>query len=177
MSHANALLTPRTRLRLARLVVEDGWPYTTAGKYFHIKVRTSRKWAQRYRAEARSRDAGPVFPSTHHAYQEQPCDDSADRSPTVAQTSRAGPDCRPSRYPSLDRACVAGAMPDQPVARIDRATGEPLRRYEHLYPGSLIHVDVTKFGNIPDGGDWRFTGRAQGKKNRVTTSHRTGGTQ
>jgi hypothetical protein len=28
-------------------------------------------------------------------------------------------------------------------------TGEPLRRYEHDHPGSLIHVDVTKFGNIP----------------------------
>ncbi|MDQ6897548.1 MAG: DDE-type integrase/transposase/recombinase [Actinomycetota bacterium] len=35
------------------------------------------------------------------------------------------------------------------LCRIDRATGEPLRRYEHDHPGSLIHVDVTKFGNIP----------------------------
>jgi hypothetical protein len=26
MSHANALLTPKGRLRLARCVVEDGWP-------------------------------------------------------------------------------------------------------------------------------------------------------
>ena len=34
-------------------------------------------------------------------------------------------------------------------SHIDRATGEPLRRYEHPYPGSLIHVDVTKFGNVP----------------------------
>ena len=38
------------------------------------------------------------------------------------------------------------------LSRIDRVTGEPLRRYEHDHPGSLIHVDVTKFGNIPDGG-------------------------
>ncbi len=37
----------------------------------------------------------------------------------------------------------------------------PLRRYEHAYPGSLIHVDVTKFGNIPDGGGHRFVGRAK----------------
>ena len=41
------------------------------------------------------------------------------------------------------------------LSRIDRVTGEPLRRYEHTHPGSLIHVDVTKFGNIPDGGGWR----------------------
>jgi hypothetical protein len=33
------------------------------------------------------------------------------------------------------------------LSHIDRVTGEPLRRYEHPYPGSLIHVDVTKFGN------------------------------
>ena len=35
------------------------------------------------------------------------------------------------------------------LSRIDRVTGEPIRRYEHDHPGSLIHVDVTKFGNIP----------------------------
>ena len=28
-----------------------------------------------------------------------------------------------------------------------------MRRYEHPQPGDLIHVDVTKFGNIPDGGE------------------------
>jgi hypothetical protein len=35
------------------------------------------------------------------------------------------------------------------LTHIGRVTGEPLRRYEHPYPGSLLHVDVTKFGNIP----------------------------
>ena len=49
------------------------------------------------------------------------------------------------------------------LSHIDRVTGEPLRRYEHDHPGSLIHVDVTKFGNIPDGGGWRFVGRQQGE--------------
>ena len=46
---------------------------------------------------------------------------------------------------------------------VDRATGEPVRRYEHDHPGSLIHVDVKKLGNIPDGGGWRFVGRQQGE--------------
>jgi transposase InsO family protein len=57
---------------------------------------------------------------------------------------------------------------------IDRVTGEPIRRYEHPHPGSLIHVDVTKFGNIPDGGGHRFVGRQQGKANRAATARRTG---
>ena len=56
------------------------------------------------------------------------------------------------------------------LSYIDRVTGEPIRRYEHPYPGSLIHVDVTKFGNIPDGGGHRFVGRQQGKKNRAATA-------
>ncbi|MGY5894926.1 DDE-type integrase/transposase/recombinase, partial [Blastococcus deserti] len=48
-------------------------------------------------------------------------------------------------------------------------TGEPIRRYEHDRPGALIHVDVKKLGNIPDGGGWRYVGRAQGDKNRAAT--------
>ena len=48
-------------------------------------------------------------------------------------------------------------------------TGEPVRRYEHPHPGSLIHVDVKKLGNIPDKGGWRFHGRRAGNKNRAAT--------
>lgn len=55
------------------------------------------------------------------------------------------------------------------LAYVDRATGEPVRRYEHPHPGSMIHVDVKKLGNIPDGGGWRFVGRGQGKRNRAAT--------
>src|SRR5690606_37279801 len=47
--------------------------------------------------------------------------------------------------------------------------GEPIRGYEHAYPGSMIHVDVKKLGNIPDGGGWRTVGRPQGRKHRAAT--------
>ena len=60
------------------------------------------------------------------------------------------------------------------LSHIDRVTGEPLRRYEHPYPGSLIHVDVTKFANIPDGGGHKFLTRQQSKANAVATANRTG---
>ena len=60
------------------------------------------------------------------------------------------------------------------LSHVDRATGEPIRRYEHPHPGSLIHVDVKKLGNIPDGGGWRFVGKQQGAQNRITTKARTG---
>lgn len=34
----------------------------------------------------------------------------------------------------------------------------------------MIHVDVTKFGNIPDGGGHRFVGRQQGDRNKRATA-------
>jgi hypothetical protein len=51
VSHANAALTPRARLRLAVLIVERGWTYSAAAKMFMVAPRTARKWADRYRAE------------------------------------------------------------------------------------------------------------------------------
>jgi transposase InsO family protein len=51
---------------------------------------------------------------------------------------------------------------------VDKRTGEVIRRYEHDKPGAMIHVDVKKLGNIPDGGGWRYVGR-QGKQNRAAT--------
>jgi len=38
----------------------------------------------------------------------------------------------------------------------------------------MLHVDVTKFGNVPDGGGHGFLGRQQGGKNRARTAARTG---
>jgi transposase InsO family protein len=60
------------------------------------------------------------------------------------------------------------------LSHLDRATGEPIRRYEHDRPGAMLHVDVKKYGNIPDGGGWRYVGRAQGDRNREATARRTG---
>ena len=52
----------------------------------------------------------------------------------------------------LSHPCGFGALPDHDLSRIDGVTGEPLSRYEHDHPGSLLHVDVTKFVNVPYGG-------------------------
>lgn len=49
-----------------------------------------------------------------------------------------------------------------------------MRRYEHDHPGSLIHVDVTKFANIPDGGGHKFLTYQQSKLNARETARRTG---
>jgi transposase InsO family protein len=41
----------------------------------------------------------------------------------------------------------------------DRATGEPIRRYEKAHPGEQVHVDIKKLAVVPAGGGWRVYGR------------------
>ena len=51
MTHVNAALTPRARLRLARLIVQGGWSPARAAERYDVSWRTATKWAARYRAE------------------------------------------------------------------------------------------------------------------------------
>jgi transposase InsO family protein len=44
--------------------------------------------------------------------------------------------------------------------RLDRASGQEVRRYERRRAGELVHVDVKKLGRIPTGGGHRVRGRA-----------------
>jgi transposase InsO family protein len=53
---------------------------------------------------------------------------------------------------------------------LDRATAIPVRRYERERPGELIHVDVKKLGNIPDGGGHKALGRAKGTRNSTASA-------
>ncbi len=51
MTHADAALTRRAGLRLARLIIEDAWPVSAAAKMFMVSAVTAPKWARRFRAE------------------------------------------------------------------------------------------------------------------------------
>ena len=167
--HANATLTPRARLRLARLIVEQGWTCSAAAKMFMVAPKTARKWADRYRAEGTTgmadRSSRP-----HHSPARTP-------EPLVRQVvrlrwrHRLGPAQIAGRLglPASTVHAVLVRCRLNRLSHVDRATGEPVRRYEHDHPGSLIHVDVKKLGNIPDGGGWRYVGRQQGKRNRAAT--------
>ena len=50
MPHRNAPLTETGRLRLARCVVDDGWPLRRAAERFQVSPTTAKRWADRYRA-------------------------------------------------------------------------------------------------------------------------------
>lgn len=50
-THPNAALTPRARLRLARLIVDQGWSIPRAAERYDVSWRTAKKWADRYEFE------------------------------------------------------------------------------------------------------------------------------
>jgi len=50
MPHRNAPLTETGRLRLARCVVEDGWPVRRAAERFQVSHTTAARWTARYPA-------------------------------------------------------------------------------------------------------------------------------
>ena len=174
MSHANAALTPRARVRLARLVVDRRWSYAAAAKMFMVAPRTAKKWADRYRAEG---PAGMVDRSSRpHTSPTKTSPDLVRQIVRLRWRHRLGP-VQIAGHLGMQASTVHAVLVRCRINRlshIDRVTGEPLRRYEHPHPGSLVHVDVTKFANIPDGGGFPFVGRAQGEKNRAATATRTG---
>ena len=63
-------------------------------------------------------------------------------------------------------------MPDQRLTHIDRATGEPIRRYEHEAPGDLLHVDVKKLGKRPGR---RWVALRRSKTGQTATGRATSG--
>ena len=168
-THTNAALTPRARLRLARLIVEQGWPPARAAERYDVSWRTAKKWADRYRNEGPdgmgdrssaphrhpNRTPAPVVRKIVHLRWKQ-------RLGPVEIADRLG-------MPSSTVHAVLVRCRINRLTHIDRATGEPIRRYEHEKPGDLIHVDVKKLGRVPDGGGWRYVGRQQGGRNRSAT--------
>jgi hypothetical protein len=162
--HANAPLSELGRLRLARCIVDDGWPIARAAERFQVSRTTAKRWAERYRQEGadgmRDRSSRP-----HHSPRRTPA-------PVVRKIvhhrtkKRLGP---------VQLAPLVGVAPStvhrvlvrchlNRLAWLDRATGNPVR-YEYSTPGGLVHVDVKKLGNIPVGGGWRMLGRTAGNHN------------
>jgi len=174
MSHANAALTPRSRLRLAVLVVEQGWTYGAAAKLFMVAPRTAKKWADRFRSEGA---AGMVDRSSRPLTSpNQTSPETVRRIVGLRWRHRLGPVQIAGRL-GMASSTVHAVLVRCRINRlslIDRVTGEPLRRYEHAHPGSLIHVDVTKFANIPDGGGHKFLSKQQSRRNAEKTARRTG---
>ncbi|MFI5857338.1 IS481 family transposase [Streptomyces parvulus] len=171
MPHRNAPLTATGRLRLARCVVVDGWPLRRAAERFQVSPTTAWRWATRYRA------LGPGGMDDRSSRPHR----SPRRTPTrierriikVRLTRRWGP-ARIAGLLDLSASTVHRVLTRFGLARLshtDRATGAVIRRYERNRPGELVHVDIKKLGNIPDGGGHKTLGRQAGRKNRANAGY------
>lgn len=170
VSHANAASTPRTRSRVARLVIDHGYPVSEVAARFQCSWPTVKRWADRYRAGEPMEDRS-CRPHTSPNKTPAPV---AARVVSLRLRLREGPiqlAARTGIAASTAHRILCAARLNR-LSHADRATGQPVRRCEHDHPGSLIHVDVKKPGNIPDGGGWRFVGRPQGSRNRAATPGR-----
>ena len=170
MVHANALLTPRGRLELARCVVDDGWTLRRAAERFQVSVPTAQRWARRYRERDLTRPAIEAMQDRSSRPKRSP---RQTRRPMVRRILHL----RRKRGWGPARIADKLGLRASTVGRVLRREGEPrlheldlatrrelrrqTKRYEHDHPGDLVHVDIKKLGRIPKGGGWRAHGRAQ----------------
>jgi transposase InsO family protein len=170
MPHRNAPLTETGRLRLARCVVEDGWPVRRAAERFQVSPTTAARRAARYRqlgaAGMADRSSRPrTSPARTPARDER-------RIVRLRVAKRLGPAriaFRLGLNPSTVHAVLA-RYGCPPLAHLDRASGRRIRRCEREHPGELVHADIKKPGNIRGGGGRRAVGYAQGERNAQATT-------
>jgi transposase InsO family protein len=171
VTHARAALNPQGRLKLVKLVVNDGWTQARAAERFQVARGTVAKWVARYRAEGpaglEDRSSRPKHSPNRTARRTER------RIVALRVTRRWGPH-RIAYHLQLPQSTVSKVLTRYRVpllGHIDLNTGVRVRkpkpvRYERENPGDLVHVDVKKLGRIPDGGGHRTLGRTKGKKNR-----------
>jgi transposase InsO family protein len=156
--HKNARLTLRSREALAETVI-GGLGVSRAAASFHVTPKTAAKWVRRYQSEGvaglRDRSSRPHY------------------SPRATSSSRIGLviELRRQHRPAYHIAQNTGLSPAT-ISRIlrrarlsrwrDLHPRPPVVRYEHPFPGDLLHLDIkgmTRFQQVV----WRGDGRRRGQ--------------
>lgn len=162
--HANARLTPIGRLTLC-LRIEQGRPIAHVAPEMGISRATGYKWWKRFCEEGVE---GLVDRSSRPRH--CPHRTAGSIEAQIAELRRElklGPariGYRLGVAPStVHRVLVRLGL--NRLSWMDRPTGRVIRRYERARTGELVHVDIKKLGQIPDGGGWKVLGRQAGTKN------------
>jgi transposase InsO family protein len=160
--HPNATLTPRGRAKVFE-AVEAGMTVSAACLGAGISRRCYYRWLPRWRAERveglLDRSSRPRSGSQRLAVM--------DEAVIAALRRRTGW--------GADRLAAVLGLPASTVHRCLRRQGlierhrerEPVVRYEHEAPGSLIHLDTKKLGRIVGGPGHRATGDRRGRRHGI----------
>ena len=177
MSHANATLTPRGRLLLARCVVIDRWPLRRAAERFGVSQTTAKRWADRFRQHG---EAGMTGRSSRPLRSPRRTTTRVERRILGLRVTRRWGPARIAFHLKLAISTVGRVLRRYgapPLSCTDPATGIRIRasrpapvRYERDKPGELVHMDVKKLGRIPDGGGHRVHGRAAARPIKKTAT-------
>ena len=170
LTHVNAPLAPLGRLRLASLIVVDGWSVRRAAERFQCSPATAANWAARLRSgqSLEDRSSRPLNSPTRMSSRLE------HRIIALRFTRRWGPH-RIGYHLGINRSTVERVLARYRMPKLvylDQATGVPVRRttpvrYEKANPGELVHIDIKKQGRIPDGGGWHAHGRGSAQDRRA----------
>jgi transposase InsO family protein len=145
-----------------------------AAERFQVSPTTAQRWAQRYREQGR---AGMRDRSSRPRHSPRQTPRPLVRKIVHLRVRRGlGPAMIAGRL-ELHASTVHRVLRREGLPRLadtDRATREPIRRYEREQPGELVHVDIKKLGNIPHGGGWRVVGQRADDANKRATATRRG---
>jgi transposase InsO family protein len=157
--HPNAVLTPEGRRRMVAVVLDEGWSVEAVADRFQVDAKTVRKWCRRFEQEGL--DGLLDRSSRPHRSPNATSPDRCAQVIEIRRRHRWGAD-RIGHVLAMSPTTVQAVLRREGMARLDvgdRATAEPVVRYQRDSPGELIHVDTKKIAGIPDGGGWKVHGR------------------
>jgi transposase InsO family protein len=172
MSHANARLTPAGRLIMVQRI-QSGRAVAHVASEMGISRTAAWRWWRRFREHGPAGLVDRPSNARIHPHQTSVCQETKVR--IMRELSRRGPVFIANRLgmqaSTVGRVLRRNQVPllrelDPVTGIVIRASRRSANRYEHDYPGSLVHIDVKKLGRIPDGGGWRAHGRSESVRGR-----------
>ena len=154
MSHRNAKLTVAGRLLLIKRI-QAGWTQAQVAEAQGVSRSTVAKWAKRYREHGLEGLQERSSKARHHP--QALGEEVVQAILTLRRQLGAGPH-RIAHELGMAASTVYAVLRRHGMsllARLDRTTRSVIR-YERERPGELVHLDVKKFGRIPEGGGKRF---------------------
>jgi transposase InsO family protein len=147
MEHRNAPLTRTGRLRLVRLVEEDGFTFAAAAAAANVAMSTVHCWVARWRVASEQERHTLVCLedrcSRPHRSPTRLSEGDHDRVCEVRQRSGWGPRLIATEV-GIPHATVHRALRRRGCSQRPRQPSEAVQRYEWPCPGNLLHMDTKR---------------------------------